>query len=302
MAVIRATAATSFGVAGGAALASLVQPAASSGFAVSGSAVLRKDWSASARTDFGVYGVVQNAVTPSKLKAESQKAVTEPLISLYVLDLARYNSGVLRFTPQLGRDGKPLSFGGETYFPHPVEVDGFARNAQGQFARPRMRVSNLNVAFTALIISGKDLVGCEMTRIRTFARFLDDGDQPDPNQHFPLEIYRIERKTAHTNAYVEWELASAIDVEGSLLPRRQIIRQYCDYTYRQWDAVSGEWYWPGRGPKCPYTGAAMFTKVGEATDAPMADACGKRLQQCKMRFGDNAELPFRGFPGADQVR
>ena len=28
------------------------------------------------------------------------------------------------------------------------------------------------------------------------------------------------------------------------------------------------------------------------------DVCGKRVASCKLRFGDNGELPFGSFPGA----
>jgi phage-related protein len=27
------------------------------------------------------------------------------------------------------------------------------------------------------------------------------------------------------------------------------------------------------------------------------DVCGKRVDSCKLRFGQNAELPFGGYPG-----
>ncbi len=32
------------------------------------------------------------------------------------------------------------------------------------------------------------------------------------------------------------------------------------------------------------------------------DICGKRLSSCKARFGQNAELPFGGFPAAGLIR
>lgn len=301
MAIFKETAFTTFAIQAEISLSSLIQPEAVSGFAASGSVEFRKDWCVQAQTGFSIYGAVQNAVIPSKVRAISQQAVTSALIDLYRLDLSRFNSGIIRFAAENGRGGKPVSFGGELYFPHQVNITGFGKNTQGQFARPKMQVGNLNTAFSALIIGGKDLVGCELTRIRTFADFLDDGGTPDPHQHFPLEVYRIERKTAHNNVYIEWELASIIDVEGALLPRRQILRQHCDYIYRKWDLEKSRWIY-GSVLGCPYCGDGMYTTAGVATDNPVQDRCGKSLSACRLRFGRNAPLPFRGFPGADSAR
>jgi lambda family phage minor tail protein L len=38
-------------------------------------------------------------------------------------------------------------------------------------------------------------------------------------------------------------------------------------------------------------------RVISGTGDPLNDVCGKRLSSCKVRFGENAELPFGSFPG-----
>lgn len=38
-------------------------------------------------------------------------------------------------------------------------------------------------------------------------------------------------------------------------------------------------------------------RVTTGTGDPLNDVCGKRLSSCKVRFGENAELPFGSFPG-----
>jgi len=38
-------------------------------------------------------------------------------------------------------------------------------------------------------------------------------------------------------------------------------------------------------------------RVNTTTGDPLKDVCGKRLSSCKVRFGENAELPFGSFPG-----
>lgn len=106
----------------------------------------------------------------------------------------------------------------------------------------------------------------------------------DPNARFPDEIWYIDRKSAENNMIVEFELASKYDLAGVMLPRRQLISNLCQWRYRS--------------AECGYTGAGGW----DANDAPVSDpsydACGKRVSSCKLRFGENAELPFGGFPGA----
>jgi hypothetical protein len=38
-------------------------------------------------------------------------------------------------------------------------------------------------------------------------------------------------------------------------------------------------------------------RVNTDTFDPLDDVCGKRLNSCKVRFGENAELPYGSFPG-----
>ena len=49
--------------------------------------------------------------------------------------------------------------------------------------------------------------------------------------------------------------------------------------------------------------AGYFTNVEPeiASNLPgFVDVCGKRLSSCEVRFGDNVDLPFGGFPGVGQ--
>lgn len=106
----------------------------------------------------------------------------------------------------------------------------------------------------------------------------------DPTAEFPLDIFYVERKVSENRAIVEFELAAASDVEGVLLPRRQVIANVCSWTYRS--------------SECSYAGGA----VAQADDTPTTninlDVCGKRVSSCKLRFGALAELPYGGFPGS----
>lgn len=104
----------------------------------------------------------------------------------------------------------------------------------------------------------------------------------DPNQHFPDDLWYVEQKINENKYIVEWELASAFDLQGVMLPYRQIIQDSCPWKYR--------------GSECGYTGTAYFDLHDDPT-TQANDFCAKHLSSCKARF-PNQTLPFGGFPGA----
>jgi lambda family phage minor tail protein L len=158
-----------------------------------------------------------------------------------------------------------------------------------------MRVANITGVVGALCLAYQDLIGAKVTRKRTLLKYLDaenfvSGQNPtaDPNVGFPDEVYFVNRKVAENNIYLEFELASAWDVAGVKLPRRQVIQNLCPWKYR--------------GTECGYTGGPKANIYDQSTSDPDEDQCGKRLSSCKIRFGANSNLPFGGFPGVGMVR
>ena len=79
------------------------------------------------------------------------------------------------------------------------------------------------------------------------------------------------------------------------------MRDYCSFIYRRWNADTGAWDVDMYDP-CPYAAAAMFDRKGKAVTDPAEDVCGKRIRDCKLRFGENGRLPTRAFPGVGRVR
>src|SRR5690606_749771 len=151
---------------------------------------------------------------------------------------------------------------------------------------------------TALCLMFDDLVGSRLTRRQTLVQYLDaanfGGVNPtaDPNEHFPDEIWYIERKSGENDEVVEFELASAADLNGEQLPGRQIIANACSWILR------GGY----RGPYCGYAGPPVADINDQPTSDPSKDVCGGRVRSCKMRFGETEELPFGGFPAAGLIR
>jgi len=183
-----------------------------------------------------------------------------------------------------------IIFDGNTYVRLPVEATGFDYTSSGSLPRPTLRISNLFSDMTTLLLlvnattPGNDLGGAIVRRIRTLKKFLDGEANADPNARFPTEIWYVDRKSNENRDLVEFELASKFDLAGVMLPQRQIIANVCQWKYR--------------GAECGYTGSNYWDINDNVVGTLAQDACGKRVDSCKLRFGATAELPFGSFPGA----
>jgi lambda family phage minor tail protein L len=219
-------------------------------------------------------------------------------VTLFIIDMSLYGLGVQRIS--VGDEGvgaHTVTFDGDDYDAWPVQTSGWERSAEGVQARPTLTIANVSGIFTPLIAANNDLKGCQVTRVRTYSRYLDGGEDPDPTQVLPLDVYVINRLTMLSDEQVQWELASHLDQQDVMLPGRQALRDYCSHTYRVW-AGSGFDY---TNVTCPYTGTTYLDDT-DASVGASADRCGRRLPSCRGRFGTNAELPFRGFPGLSRLR
>jgi lambda family phage minor tail protein L len=223
------------------------------------------------------------------IQSEIQSLSPSALIELFVLDSTMIEGGVItRFHSGTNQTLAPITWQGEEYMPLPIESEGFDLDGQGNLPRPKVRVANVQGLFSSIVADTDDLIGCRVTRKRTFARYLDainfpDGNpDADPDQYLPDELWFIDRKTSEDRYFIEWELASAFDLEGVKIPLRQVIQNYCPWLYR--------------GSDCGYDGE-FIDKDGNPTGDGTKDFCTKTLSACKARFGKAKSMPFGGFPG-----
>ena len=181
-------------------------------------------------------------------------------------------------------------FNGNAYTRIPVKAEGFDFTNTGTLPRPTLTISNLDGTMTTLLLlvnattAGNDLGGAEVRRIRTLKKFLDGESTADPNAKFPDERWYVDRKANESRDSVTFELASKFDLAGQKLPKRQIVANVCQWVYRS--------------SECSYTGSNYFDVNGNTVGTLAADVCGKRVESCKLRFGNNGQLPFGSFPGA----
>lgn len=193
----------------------------------------------------------------------------DAIIEMFEIDLSTIGegfSGQYFITNEIMPDNSFVKWKGQDYSPLPLEAGGFDITTKGQIPQPEITIANVFGTFSSLITSADDLVGAKVTRRRTLFKYLDNGTSPDSSQEFPEDVFYIERKTAETNTAISWQLASRIDLEAVLLPRRVITQDHCLWRYR--------------GPECGYTGGPVANALDEPVTgdgSPEAEAYAAAL-------------------------
>lgn len=181
------------------------------------------------------------------LKAEVQKSWHDGIVEMFDLDLTPITGDVndkFYFTNQVRPDGTKVVWKGNTYEPLPLLSSGYEKATTGQIAQPTLTVANVMGTFTQAIDGLDDMVGAKVTRRRTLGKYLDGEPGADSTQEFPIDIFYIERKASENALSITWQLASILDLEGLMLPRRVITQNYCQWKYRS--------------SECGYTGPPVF--------------------------------------------
>lgn len=237
---------------------------------------------------------------PLEIDSEVQKFNPSALIDLYVVDATSIGGPILRFHDGVSTISTDIVWDSNTYAAMPIEVSGFEVSTTGSPARPKIKVANVSGLLGIGIKSLNDLIGSKFIRKRTFAKYLDavnfsGGVNPtaDVNACFPDEMYFIDRKVSENRMLLEFELVSALDLQGYLLPGRQVLTNICFWRYR-----SSECSYSG-GPIANEFDALCISNGGTVEDSK--DKCGKKLSSCELRFG-SAIIPFGAFPGVGLIK
>jgi lambda family phage minor tail protein L len=211
----------------------------------------------------------------------------DAIIELFDLDLTPVGTPtVLRFCNH-SQAGANVVWRGNTYTAIALECTGFEYNGRGQLPIPQLTLANTDGAITNIILYYGDMICAQITRHRTFARYLDGSVTADPTQAFEDDIYFVDRKVSEDKVKIVFSLASALDLEDLELPGRVMTCNACTWVYRS--------------SQCTYAGGAVATAFDVPTWDLTQDVCGKSLNSCKLRFGQYAVLPFGAFPGLDNI-
>lgn len=104
---------------------------------------------------------------------------------------------------------------------------------------------------------------------------------PDPTAFFPDDVYYIDRKSNENKQFIEFELASVLDLAGVKLPRRQIIQNICPWKYR--------------GAECGWTGTTDKTGTYSRTGAVVTAS----ITAHGLALSDTVYLDFTSGAAAD---
>ena len=211
--------------------------------------------------------------------ADIQSLSPSAIIDLWVLDCTESGGATYRFHGGTNELGGAIIWQGATYQPMPVEIEGLERSSQGALPRPTFRVAALDGLIVALLGPLDDLIGAKVIRRRTLAKYLDAANYTagnptaDPLAGWPEEVYYVEARTAETPEILEFQLVSALDLQGLKLPRRRVQATICPWVFK--------------GTGCDYVGADS--------------SCAKTLAACAAKFGQSPAR-FGGFPAAGRIR
>lgn len=221
-------------------------------------------------------------------------------------DVLRFHACNIPHTPEeiaaAGGDesrlpAKSIWWQGNEYGAWPCQIEGMETSTDGSAAQPTLSVANLDGSITALCLAYDDLLQAKVTIHDTFSHYLDarnfpDGnDSADPTQEVKRVFY-IDGKSSETNEVIEFILSSPMDLQGLMIPTRQL-HSLCTWCIR------GQ-YRSGDG--CDYAGTRYFDKHNNPVDDPSLDECNGTLSACKLRYGESNELSFGGFPGTSLIR
>lgn len=157
---------------------------------------------------------------------EVLKANVAAYIELFEMDCTGISGiGIVYY---LTTNATAVNFGGTTYNPFPMKIEGVQSTADGAPSRPTIAMSNLgsNTGVLMKFIGSlaflhEDLIGVKVTYIRTFATYLNTVTRISAP---PLK-YTIAKKLEHNKISLKFELRNPLDKERAYLPKRQMLKR-----------------------------------------------------------------------------
>jgi len=217
------------------------------------------------------------------LKDLSQSSPSD-VIDLFQIDATIPSNGVvglLYFSNSVNTNGSA---------PVPCQLNGVETASTGPLNNPTFTVSNINARFSPMLIEYDNLLGGRINLIKTFYKYLDGQPSANPTYIVYQNSWIINRVAVHNNTSIQFELSSPMDLQNITLPARQLTVN-CSFIYRKWNPDTNEFI----AGTCPFTGTSYFDVNGNPT-GPSGDACGKKVNDCTLRFRKNNVLPMQAFP------
>lgn len=178
---------------------------------------------------------------------------------------------IFRWSASANEMGGDIVFAGKTYRKCAIKAEGFDKTGNAKLPRPTLTVANPDGALSSLLMLYGNLIGAKVTRIVTYAMFLDPVNFPegvnteaDPNAFRVPDIFWVNRVLDESGASVSFELVAASDTQNLKIPSEIAESSRC---------------W-----------------VRSLSDCQFAYTCPKTFPDCIENWGVTATLPFHGFP------
>lgn len=238
----------------------------------------------------------------SRLARRVQTSAPGSLVELYDLDLTPIDptAPIIYFISSANESVGAgfVTWRGNQYFPQPMKIDGIDTTTKGSLPRPTLSVSNIFGAVTGIIQQYGRVSGAILTRWQTFDVYLDNGADPNPDGHLPIDQFILDRIVSHNKLEVQIECRSFLDFGVQNLPNRLVLQNICTHTYRIFNSSTGLFDYTNA--TCPYNGGPSFDTNGNPTSAPFDDCSRQLTSGCRKRFGTQP-LPIRAFPGVGRL-
>lgn len=210
-------------------------------------------------------------MSKSIVNKELFKLSPSTIIELFELDTTNIDGNtlpssqkIIRFHNYVSEGYFPIYFNSVKYVPIPVQFKNNETKGDGTaLPRPRLNLGNADGMVSYYISMADCLIGAKLLRRRTYARFLSgetwglSANQnpfgtPDSEAYLADDVFFVDKVISENKQFVEFELASILELNKVKLPRRRMWAINCGFEYRN-------------STGCEYTGA------------PMADAADKKF-------------------------
>lgn len=169
----------------------------------------------------------------SDLFRHLQQLEADADISLWTIDNSA-NGGTVYYFHSSNKNGidTDLVHNSITYAATAIDISGIEQNGQTK-PRPRMTLATLAAVQLGLLSDPDLLLGASCTRIKTRAKYLDAGSNPDPTAIEPTAkffVQRLEKVVSKTST--TYQLSEPSDLPQTNVPRRRINANLCGVAYR----------------------------------------------------------------------
>lgn len=249
---------------------------------------------------------VENGLNPS------------PVVYLFKLDFSTTKLGindVLYWSPY--RNGSnDISFGGQAYQYVGSRFTGMSMESGGKLPAPNLTFFLPQGNILGQRLLRQDVRGLRVTRLKTFADFLDGGQSPDGTA-FRQVVFYVNSLDHHEGGEFSYNLSTNYGLEGMNVKANRVLNTYsCINKYRVWDASKNDftytavkdggcpWGNPDEQANYPDVPAGQWGKPfidggDNTTDDASKDRCSLGAAACVKRFCQSntaAPIPWLADP------